>query len=194
MSLSANFILSSAEQILAGANYRRVSSSLTAELATSSCRVFEDEYSIVAVLVFDTWQELSQRWTDAQTSLVELISKHYRASEAKAWEGYLVLLCAGDAASSSDEVSEIRHDTFRLRKIVAAGSDLMSIADVQRALVGLLPITKDLTQIPQPSVLDSLPSLLARHGIPAGEAETVVRAFKEQKPLVEELHAFQARP
>ena len=100
---------------------------------TKNVRLFEDAYSIVALLVFDTWTELSGTWIEAQTALIELMSKHVLSWEAKAWDGYLVLLTLALVAPNETlEPTQIRYDTHRVRKILATGDELKRLPDVER--------------------------------------------------------------
>src|SRR5262245_8809928 len=98
----------------------------------------EDRYSIIALAIYDTWAELKQEWPDAQASLVTLIGQRLARSAPKAWDGYLVLVCLSSAVDQSD-IEEIEKDTTRLRKIVATGSTLRTIKDVERLLDRFLP-------------------------------------------------------
>ena len=67
---------------------------------------------------------MSAGWLQAQAALVDLISAFFHRSDAKAWEGYLVLLTPSvlphDAAL---EVTEIRRNTTHVRKLVATGDE-----------------------------------------------------------------------
>lgn len=159
------------------------------EWPTESVRLFEDRYGIVALVVYDTWSALSFDWPEAQAALVTVISKHFSRSEAKAWEGYLVLMTPGPLPSTDSEIAgQIRYDTHRVRKLLATGDDLSSIADVRRVLLPLLPLESELQLEEQASVLDLLPSLLSNRNIETGPVQALIQAYLEQQPLVEALH------
>src|SRR5262249_3267445 len=126
------------------------------------------------------------------TVLVELISKNLSSSEAKAWEGYLVLLTPGVLPSEArTEADRVRHDTSRVRKFVAAGEGLQNIADVHRVLMPLLPLDGIDLRTTE-STLSVLPELLATRGLPKRAVEVIIKAFLEQQPLVERLHLHRA--
>jgi hypothetical protein len=155
---------------------------------TSTSRLFEDEYNIVGIVIFDTCSELLRSWPDVQGSLVDVISRHVGREESKAWDGYLVLLSPGLASSESAAVDAVRYNTTRLRKLVASGDDLRNPTDVERVLRALLPLGEERAHLNQQSTLDLLPRLLADHGIAKETTQVLVDAFREQAPLIERLH------
>jgi hypothetical protein len=86
-------------------------------------------------------------------------------------------------------VHEIRYDTSRIRKIVATGEDMTSLNDIERTLLPLLPLAQDGIDLEEEqSPLDELPERLERTGIARELAETAVAAFKDHRPIVQELH------
>jgi hypothetical protein len=150
--------------------------------------VFEDPYSIVAIVVYDAWQDLLSTWQDTQGAFVELISRHLSSSEAKAWEGYLVLLTpAAPPPERRQAVAEIRRDTSRVRKLLATGEDIRAVADLEHTLLPLLPLQAAVQGEQQPSVLDLLPPLLELKGVPVADSHVLIRAFRDQQPLLEKL-------
>ena len=161
---------------------------------TESVRLFEDRYGIVALVVYDTWSAMSTGWPDAQEALVNVISKHLSRSEAKAWEGYLVLMTPAPLPSTeTDSAARIRYDTHRVRKLLATGDDLKSIADVRRVLLPLLPLELELPSPEQGSVLDLVSSLLSTRNIEPSSVQALIKAFREQQPLVEAIHENRVR-
>jgi hypothetical protein len=155
-------------------------------------RFYEDGYGIVLIAVFDTWGELAEHWPESQAALVQLISAHLSKSEAKAWDGYLVLLTPAASTGGREAVDSIRYDTSRLRKLVADGEELRSLANVEDALLPLLPLAPVLGDRPEGSVLDLLPELLARRGVEPRVAKTLIEAFSKGEPLLESLHQLEA--
>src|SRR5690606_7229189 len=115
-------------------------------------------------------------WLDAQADLVELLSRRLSRSAPKAWDGYLVLLCAGEPLDRQSIV-QIERDTTRVRKIVATGDLLRTSNDVARVLDLLLPLKlpDDLSALED--ILESLPELLAESANPAA-VRTVINAFR----------------
>ena len=155
---------------------------------TPTSRLFEDEYNIVGIVIFDTCGELLRSWPDAQGSLVDVISRHVGREESKAWDGYLILLSPGLASSESAALDAVRYNTTRVRKLIGTGDDLRSPTDVERVLRALLPLGEERANVSQHSVLDLLPRLLVDHGIAKETTQILVDAFREQAPLLERLH------
>jgi hypothetical protein len=158
------------------------------EWSTTTTRLFEDKYNVVGVAVFMTCAELLRSWADLQGSLVDVISQQVGHAENKAWDGYLVLLTAGMAPSGDSDIDDIRHDTTRLRKLVATGEDLGGAGDVARLLRPLLPLRTERDSISQLSALDLLPDLLEESGVARETTTVLVKSFIDQKPLMEALH------
>jgi len=186
-------LLAAATDLLLGAGYQRVEDRTWGSLLGSNSRLFEDPYGILAIVAYDTWADLSSHWVDAQGLLVELISKYVPQAEAKAWDGYLVLLTPsilrGDARQ---EVMEIRYDTNRVRKLVATGEELKALVDLQTVLLPVLPLGA--AEVPtQVSALDVLPRVLARKGISQEAVDVLVRAFSNQESLMERLHEYRTK-
>lgn len=185
-------LVAAATDILEGGGYSRVQPEIDLdEAATERIRFFEDPYSIAAVSVFGTWDELAERWANDQSLLVDVLSKYLSKGDAKSWDGYLILLTPGRAASETAQQAavDIRYNTRRVRKIVATGSELRDLPDVQRTLLPLLPmkLAVEPDEIPA-SALDRLPSMLADHGIPEPTTRGLVAAFQDGRPLLRALH------
>jgi hypothetical protein len=189
-SLTTTSLLAAASGILEKAGYSRISDEQAGTWPTSTVRLYEDPYGIVSVVTYETWSDLSSGWMDAQASLVELISKHLVSSEAKAWEGYLVLLTPNPrAAGAVGEAARIDRDTSRVRKLLATGDELQRLSDVETILLPLLPLsTEEVMRRGQESVLDMLPALLSRRALEEEDVRVIIRAFTEHEPLVESLH------
>jgi len=155
---------------------------------TPTSRLFEDEYNIVAIVVFDTCGDLLRAWPDLQGELVEVISQYVGKVNPKSWDGYLVLLTPGLAPSEHVEIEDIRYNTNRLRKLVATSEDMRYPTEVARVLSPLLSWGEEQATPSQESALDLLPELLAARGIHRATTQTIVDAFREQLPLLERLH------
>jgi hypothetical protein len=180
-------LMASASAILKDAGYRQVTNGFP-EWNTPSSRLFEDEYNIVGLVVFATYEDLMRGWADRQGVLVDLISEYVGKSESKSWDGYLVLLTPAIAPSEQKNIEALRYNTTRLRKLVATGDDLKHPADVERVLKSLLPLSRERIEVSRSSALDLLPRLLATEGIDQQVTRRLIDAFKEQKPLMEQLH------
>ncbi len=83
MSLSQTEILAAATNILSKNGFSEIESIYLKGIDRESYRLFEDVYSIVAVVAFPNWQALVSGWIEAQSSLVELISEHLSQEEDK---------------------------------------------------------------------------------------------------------------
>lgn len=187
--LTPTDLMAAASNYLGEAEYAQVGPQRLDGLDTHGGRFFEDGYSIVMLLVYDTWVELQRGWGEAQASLIDLISANLSRAESKSWDGYLVLLTPDPCpVSQRGEIDAIRYDTFRVRKLVAAGDELGSLLEVEEALLPLLPMKGHFAAAEQSSVLDLLPGILASHGIPGEASERLLGAFRDQESLVEALH------
>jgi hypothetical protein len=193
--LTSTDLIASASSILEAGGYSRIVETAPGSVIADA-RLYEDPYSVVALVVCETWPELESRWADAQGALVELISAHMTSEEAKAWEGYLVLLTPGLTAGSTDSstVSSIRYDTSRVRKLVATGDELKQLSDVERTLLPLLPLEATQTTGASASVLELLPEMLSTHQqVDEGAVRVIIDAFIAQKPLVETLDTYRSQ-
>jgi hypothetical protein len=185
--LTSTDLIAAASQTLITGGYRQIADGFR-EWDTPTSRLFEDEYGIVGVVVFETCADLLRTWPDLQASLVDVISRHVGTEEAKSWDGYLVLLSPGNAPLENLAIDELRYNTIRLRKLVATADDLKSATDVERVLRPLLPLPQERANLGQQSALDLLPRLLAEQNISEGVTRTLVDAFREQSPLMERIH------
>ncbi len=186
-SLTVTDLIATASDTLAHGNYERITNRFP-EWETTSARLFEDTYNVVGLVAFDTCGELLRSWADLQGKLVDVISRHVGQGEAKAWDGYLVLLTHGLSPSTETDIEAVRYNTTRLRKIVATGEDLRTTADIERVLRPLLPLGTSDAKVERTTVLDLLPSLLATQGIAQDATKTLVDAFREQASPLERLH------
>lgn len=153
-----------------------------------SAFVFEDEYSIVGIVLYATCDELINEWPNDQGALSSNISEYVGRGEAKSSDGYLVLLTSGlPEAEQGEALTRIRYDTSRLRKLVATGEDLSRKNDVENILRPILPLEIGGRNDIPASGLDELPSLL---DLPEEATRTLVDAYREQTPLLEALHEY----
>ena len=185
--LTPNYLIAAASSILEAGGYQRITKGVP-EWSTATTRLFEDEYNVVGVAAFQTCGQLVGAWSDLQGSLVEVISRRVGPSENKAWDGYLALMTGAFAPSEELEIEQLRYNTTRLRKLVLTGEDLSGPNDIDRLLGTLLPLRNPEATIKQTSVLAMLPDLMAQQGIGRGVTESIVRAFQDQKGLMEALH------
>lgn len=190
-SLTSTEIVAAASAALLDGGYHVVETGPIDIPVLTGARFYEDDFGIVELVVFDTWENLKSEWSSAQSSLVELISRFVQKGEAKAWEGYLVLFTAAALpADERDTAENIRYNTSRVRKLIATGEDLSTITDVERTLIPLLPLTTSAEEqnIQIDRVFDRLPETLAKRGISPGLTRTLIDAFLDNQPLMDKLH------
>lgn len=186
---TTDLIASASHELLDG-GYQQINGR-SPEWGTPTSRLFENEYSIVGLVAFETCGDLLKSWPDVQGTLVDVISHYVGGQESKSWDGYLVLLTPGLATSDVDAIEAVRYNTTRLRKLVATGDDLKLSADVRRVLRPLLPLQAERVELGLESVLDLLPQLLAADHIPENVTRLLVDAYKKQEPMLEQLHEKQ---
>lgn len=191
-SLTQTGLLAAATEFLQDANYLLVPEAVADEYGLGTGRVFEDPYGVVAVMVYGTWDELWSSWPDHQGALVSLMSDHVASVEAKAWEGYLVLLTLGGVNEEAElGANEIRYNMSRVRKLVGIGDELRSLSDLERVLRPLLPIRPGELPDGSESALDLLPDLVSSPELPADVVRVAISAFLESRPIVEAIHDFE---
>jgi hypothetical protein len=187
---TATTLVAAASDVMEGAGYQRVGPDREGEWPGSGARIYEDPYSVVALVVYETWTDLSDSWLEAQAALVELISTHFTRGDAKSWEGYLVLLTPSVVPSDARlDAIAIQRNTTHVRKLLATGDELRSIDDIADALLPLLPLQPDQALAEPRSALDLLPELLARRAISEDSVRVAIQAFLAQQPVIERLHA-----
>lgn len=186
-SLSALELLTVADRTLQAGGYRAIEGT-SWDRWSNSARAYEDLFGVVAVFVFVSSEGLVRDWASAQSDLVDLITTHIGRDDAKAWDGYLVLLTgAPEDPGNRPEINEIRRDTGRVRKIVATGGELDSLQSIERVLLPLLPLGPELPpDLPQ-TALEVLPELLEHRGIPPAASRGLLDAFDRQSSLMRAL-------
>ena len=182
--LDSTQIAAGATAALVDGGYVRVE----AETPSLQLRVFEDSFGIVAIAVFESWHELASKWHEAQGYLVDVMAAKLGRREAKAWEGYLVLLTPGLVpAIEHTAVQSIRSDTTRVRKLVGTGSDLSTLASLANVLLPLLPLRID-DLASGPDVLSHLSGILTESGLSSEIADLVVKSFERNESIIENIH------
>ena len=147
-------------------------------------RVFEDDRSIVGLVLYQTWEELDANWSAAQAVMVELMSEKVRPNDPKSWDGYLVLLTV-DEPARAECVTRIKNDTRRLRKLVATGHELKTMASVQDTLLPVLPFNVTSSVVSSTALTDRIPEMLEDHGIERSLATAALRSFQENRSPME---------
>ncbi len=158
---------------------------------TGELRVFEDARSVVGVVFFRSWTELASDWPSAQAALVDRISSQFRRSDAKSWDGYLVLLTS-DEEPTAEAVAEVRRDTSRLRKLVGTGSDLTSIESIAGVLLPVLPLELEGAESMQSSLLERIPAMVEAYGVEPELAAAAIASFEVNRSPMEGITAWRA--
>lgn len=187
--LTISEILAATSGCLTANGFVEASNTNLKSIDKSRHRVFEDAYSIVAIVALDSWADIRDGWIEAQSSLVELMSDFVPRDTPKSWDGYLVLLTSGLVPSNDKPtLSNIRYDTGRVRKLVATGEQLKEVSDIETALLPLLPLAIEMSTTSTDGVLRRLPDLLANKALSRDAIQAVVDAHLIQEPLIEALH------
>ncbi len=175
---------------LSDAGFREVSAAASNDWKAAVVRVYEDEYSIVCVAIFETWADLDSYWMLDQANLIDLMSKNIVRADPKSWEGYIVLLTPSIVPSSEREKAIlIQRDTRHVRKLFADGGELKEIDDITRLLLPLMPLEEQGPLLSQ-NILDALPEMLSKHGVDKEIAQVAITAFRAQRPIIPEVHAL----
>ena len=188
--LTVTNLAAATSDALHSAGFMKVSTNASDDWKAAVVRVYEDEYSIVCVAIYETWADLNSNWTFDQANLVDLMSRNIVRTDPKAWEGYLVLLTPSIVPSSEREQAiHIQRDTRHLRKLLADGGELNEIDDVTRLLLPLMPLEERGALISQ-NILDALPEVLSKRGVDKEIARVAIAAFRAQRPIIPEVHAL----
>lgn len=146
--------------------------------------VFEDERSIVGLILYPSWADLAAGWERAQAEMVVRISQHLQRADPKSWDGYLVLLTL-DEVVSAEAVAQVRHDTRRLRKLVATGRELIAMSAIEDTLLPVLPFRVADLGMGRTTLIDRLPELLEAKGIDSSLAAAALASFRQNRSPME---------
>jgi hypothetical protein len=143
--------------------------------ARESVVVAEDEYSFVALVAADRWEELSGRLSAIDIGLANWVAEHGAGS--KRWDVYLACLVQERLADPDEfaEAERFEADTARVRKYVRAGV-LPEPGVLQKALAPFLrlrPATGQAAVDP----LRALEEKLRGRGIDSDSAHLAVESF-----------------
>jgi hypothetical protein len=184
-------LIAQAAAILRANGYQDVAEARALTWPAAAANVFEDPLGVVGIVVFDTWQQLSATWLDAQATMVGLLSAHLDVDQPKSWEGYLVLLTPGSAGPNRQALEDIRYDVSRLRKIVGDSVELEDLDALPRLLAPLLPLSGDPElDTETPEALTVLRSSLAGGQFDSQMIGALVDAFEQQAPMMDALDSW----
>lgn len=188
-------LLAAAREVLIKNAFAEVKNHRLPEFDSSFCCIFEDAFSLVTIVYFNTWGDLVRGWKDAQASFVELISRHISREDRKSWEGYLLLWTTDLVPTTdTDKVQQIEYNTGRVRKLVSTGENLPQVADVAKVLLPLLPILPEsFGKASNESVLARIPSLLQSEQLSQEKLQAVIDAFDKNESILETIHNFRER-
>jgi len=158
---------------------------------------FEDAHSIVSVGAFDSISELIERWPEAQSRLVNLMSERLNRLDPKSWDGYLVLAASGVPTDRDQRaMADIEYDTSRVRKIVFADRP-DNVSGLISDLRPLLPLDVHNTNSSQPASewFQQLEEELVEQGLSREPVSAVLEAYQANRPLLEAIYdALDERP
>ncbi|MFK4296642.1 hypothetical protein ABH924_001787 [Arthrobacter sp. GAS37] len=193
--VSNDLLLSELARLFAESDIRQIDRSLY-ESWPSHAMAFEDEYAVIAVWPFDSVDALVNGWGAAQDHVVRLLGTSVVNTDPKSWDGYLVLAAVdGVPEGLAAELSNIRSDTRRVRKLVVTADDLPSrVSDplevtphIRRALAPILDLDVN-SGLGRSDPLDSLPTRLSASLVAAEHLLAVVAAYEAGGSLLDELH------
>lgn len=153
---------------------------------TEESLLAEDDFGIVAMVVFETWSELVDMWPMAQSTLVKLVSNKVARTSPKFYDAYLMLVCRS-VVSTQDMIAKIERDTNRVRKYVIHDSSLKSSKDFVSAMDPLMPLNLTDEIVSVTDALDLLPDLLESSARP-DLVKTAVEAYRDLSSPVEAIH------
>ena len=146
--------------------------------------VFEDERSIVGLTLYPSWADLAASWERAQAEMVARISQHVQRADPKSWDGYLVLLTL-DTVVPAEAVAQVRHDTRRLRKLVATGRELTAMSAIEETLLPVLPFRVAHLGAERATLIDRLPEMLEAEGVDSSLAAAALASFRQNRSPME---------
>lgn len=139
--MSDSTLLAAATNVLVATGFQEVDVSRSKEIDPTRTRLFEDPYSLVLVAAFQSALELIEEWPRVQSALAALITRTIDRNDAKAWDGYLVLLLGRPPVREDLAVlSKIAYDTRRVRKIIVTPDMIGADLDLTEALLPVLPL------------------------------------------------------
>ena len=180
--LEASQVLGEATRLLREGGYSQAGSVIAAP--EFELRIFEDARSIVGLVHYRTWEELEANWPAAQAAMVERISEQVRRNDPKSWDGYLVLFTL-DESARAESVAQVKNDTSRLRKLVATGRELKTVAAVEKALLPVLPFDAADSLASARALTDRIPEMLEDRGIERSLATAAIKSFGENRSPME---------
>lgn len=188
-------LLAEVERLLAESEIVRVDRERYGSWPAASM-AFEDEYSVIAVWTFESVEHLVAGWGVAQDHVVDFLGANVIATDPKSWDGYLILVAMdGVPEELAADLSNIRSDTRRVRKLVLTADDLpRHVSDplgltphVRRTLAPILDLDLDTTPGRTDSLV-SLPTRIAETLSADANLDAVIAAYEAGESTMEALH------
>jgi hypothetical protein len=186
--LTVSSLVARATDVLVSNGFVRVDDDRSRVDAPAGVRMFEDVYSLVGLIGFETFGQLEGEWQRVESAVGDTLGRYLTVGEAKRWDTYLVLMTPSSRLESEDGVEAIEANTSRTRKLVISGDDLRQLADVEEALLPLLPLDTGLAPVQTGDALDRLPALRGRRGVELPLAEALVDAWRKNQTMITQLH------
>ena len=188
-------LLTEVSRLLAESEIVRVNTSRHPSWPTGSM-AFEDEYSVIAIWTFDSTEELIDSWGAAQDNVVDFMGANVVSTDPKSWDGYLILIAMdGVQEELVADLSSIRSDTRRVRKLILTADDLpRRVSDplelahhVRRTLAPILDL--DLDSVPgRADPLETLSTRIAGTLSEGTYLDVLIAAYEAGIPTLNALH------
>jgi len=148
--------------------------------------IAEDDFGIVGLEVFSTWEQLTKKWPETQAALVKLVSRKISRSSPRFYDSYLVLICR-NPVGLKEEKAEIERDTNRVRKIIISAEDITSIGSFRRSLDQLMPLNIQSETVSATDPLEQLPKVLS-NSVDEKIVGSVIEAFRNLRSPMEAIY------
>jgi hypothetical protein len=177
--------------LLRSADYTRASLPDNVGLPPAAA-LLEDAYSIVLVVSFDAWEQLSAGWRSAQEALVQVLTTRLSSFDAKSWDGYLILLTPTEVTKAEfEEMISIRYDTDYARKLVITSNEYgVGGSRLPLALAPVLPLELSGSPADVSDPLEGLPEELADDPTTTGFVRALIAAYRNGQPLMDAAHVY----
>lgn len=142
--------------------------------------IFEDDFIIGMVAVFQSVQSLIDTWQSVQDGFLTTYQGLMQKELDKAWNSYVVFLSTEVvSADNKDKIAAIEENLRGARKIVGTG--IVSSMDLEKAFLPILPIQKTVN-ITREDHLQRLRSRLeVQELFSLGKPEEIFKAMESKK-------------
>lgn len=187
-SLTSTSLIGTSNEFLVQSKYYDITPDHPQFWQLQNTRLYEDEYGIVCLVVYETFSDLLNDWEIAQMNLVDIISENIPSNEPKVWDSYLLLLTPSKV-SNREKINEIRSDTTRTRKIVATGNRLNTRDDVETVLSPILPLDTGTLDDETIDIMELITrNIASKSDIKTEYIREIINAYEAHEPMIEKLH------